>query len=114
MLFASLHRPNNWIGLVLAGASFVLLLAWAFAVRPLNAPDEPAHLQAVMLLRETGRLPEIHFDFSAHSPATVVGQPASIRARMYAQALGIRDELVLTPYESSQPPLYYICAAAAS
>jgi 4-amino-4-deoxy-L-arabinose transferase-like glycosyltransferase len=107
-------KPNARDGLVIAALSFVLLLDWAFTVRPLNAPDEPAHLQAVMELRERRSLPEIHFHFIRPRRGRVVGQPGSSLARAYISSLGIKSDLVLTPYESVQPPLYYLCAALAS
>lgn len=83
-------------------------------MRPLNAPDEPAHLQAIMEMRQTSSLPEIHFDFSKDPRGTVVGNPGSSRVRAYASEQGVDDPYLLIPYESMQPPLYYVAAASAS
>jgi 4-amino-4-deoxy-L-arabinose transferase-like glycosyltransferase len=100
-------------GMMAALASVMLGLMWSAAVAPLNAPDEPAHLQAVMQVRKQGILPEIHFD-PGNPAGEIVGQPGDEAARQYAISLNKTDPYLLIPYESSQPPLHYVVAAALS
>src|SRR5207249_2321881 len=83
---------------------------WVVGIRPLNAPDEPAHLQAVMQVRKQHILPEIYFDFSKSTEQEVVLTPGDPAVRDYAAQNGI--SYTTTPYESRQPPLYYLGAAA--
>lgn len=97
-------------GFVAALASLFLGIMWVAAVRPLNAPDEPAHLQAIMEARKNRRLPEVHYDFTQPGGA-VIGAPGDQSVRDYTVSLGINDAFRLTPYESMQPPLYYIISA---
>src|SRR5947208_15743101 len=104
-------RRRDWTGLALAAGSFLLILAWAAATRPLNAPDEPAHLQAVMTVRNQHRLPEVHYIFPSPT-GQVVGEPGDARVRAYTQTLR-RGTYVLIPYESMQAPLYYLVAGVA-
>src|SRR5690242_16062403 len=56
--------PGASAGLAVALVSLWLGVLWVAAIRPLNAPDETAYLQAVMQTRNERSLPEIHFDFS--------------------------------------------------
>src|SRR6478736_663308 len=63
------------MGLVVALASLWLGIMWVGAVPPMNAPDEPAYLQAVMETRNKRMLPEIHFDFSKNASGHLVGDP---------------------------------------
>lgn len=58
MLTGFMRRP----GVALALTSVWLGIMWMAATKPLNAPDESAHLQAIMQIRKEGILPEIHFD----------------------------------------------------
>src|SRR4051794_34540781 len=66
-LSSIVHRLSSGLrqpGLALAVISFGLGLVWAAAVGPLGAPDEPAHLQAVMQVRKLHILPEVHYVFA--------------------------------------------------
>jgi hypothetical protein len=108
-LIRFLLRP----GTIAALAALMLGLMWSAAVAPLNAPDEPAHLQAIMQVRKQGILPEIHFD-PGNPGGEVVGNPGDEAARLYAIGLNKQDPYLLIPYESSQPPLHYVTAAAIS
>src|SRR5947209_6640627 len=74
-------RPGP--GLVLALISFWLGLLWVAAIPPLGAPDEPAHLQAVMQVRKQHILPEVHYDFSADPQGQIVGTPADAATQEY-------------------------------
>jgi hypothetical protein len=98
-----LRRP----GFVLAIISFWLGVLWVAAIKPLDAPDEPAHLQTIMEVRRAHILPEVHYDLSQPG-GIVIGTPGDAAARDYAVAHGINDGFRLTPYESIQPPLYYV------
>jgi 4-amino-4-deoxy-L-arabinose transferase-like glycosyltransferase len=93
---------------VVALLSFGVGLFWAAAIRPLNAPDETAYLQAVMQTRQERRLPEIHFAFTANPQGEVVGTPGDAAAREYMQGQGITDPIQLLAYENVQPPLYFL------
>ncbi len=82
-------------------------------IQPLDAPDEPGHLQAIMQVRKQHMLPEIHFGPS--SPAAVIANPPSdTETRAYVAnllpKLPVQDPHFLVLYESFQPPLYYLTA----
>ncbi len=80
-------------------------------MKPLDAPDEIAHLEAVMDVRKKHIVPEIHFDFNQTGvEIPVVGNPGDQAVRDYALSFGKVDPHRLVPYESTQPPLYYIVA----
>ena len=104
---SSLRFLTHWHGLLLLALSFGLGTLWAAAIRPLDAPDEPAHLQAIMEVRKQYRLPEIHFDVG-NPPGGVIGAPGDQAVRDYAVSL--KNPYSLVPYESTQPPLYYLAA----
>ena len=101
------HQP----GITLALSSFFLILLWAGVTKPLNAPDEPAHLQAVMQVRTQHLLPEVHYN-PANTQAEETGHPRDDATIAYAAGLGRTDRWMLTPYEATQPPLYYLAAGA--
>lgn len=109
---ARVRRFLGQQGIIVALASLLLGAIWAVAIAPLHAPDEPAHLQAIMEVRKAGRLPEIHYEFVTNAGGAVVGNPGDQASRDYALSLGIgvgRPRLLI-PYESMQPPLYYMAA----
>jgi len=98
-----------WPGLLIAGLSFGLNLLWVAAIKPLNAPDEPAHLQAIMQVREQHILPEVHYTFP--TPRGKYDLAAGDQAaKDYTRQMGRRGEWPLIPYESMQAPLYYVTA----
>jgi 4-amino-4-deoxy-L-arabinose transferase-like glycosyltransferase len=100
-------------GVLMALFSLLLGTVWAFAIKPLNAPDEIAHLQTVMEVRKGNLLPEVHYDFSKWSGAGwVIGTPGDQSVRDYAARLGYDDPFLMVPYESMQPPLYYLVAGS--
>jgi 4-amino-4-deoxy-L-arabinose transferase-like glycosyltransferase len=99
-------------GIIIALASALLGVIWAVGISPLHAPDEQAHLQAIMQVRKQGILPEIHYEFETNTGGAVVGNPGDQAARDYALSLGVgvgRPRLLI-PYESMQPPLFYVAA----
>ncbi len=105
-------RLRRWAGQpgsALAFSSFLLILLWAGVTKPLNAPDEPAHIQAVMQVRKQHILPEVHYN-PANTEAEVTGHPRDDETIAYSSSLGRTDPWMLTPYEATQPPLYYLAA----
>jgi 4-amino-4-deoxy-L-arabinose transferase-like glycosyltransferase len=105
--------PAYWrIGLLLL-ALFTLgkSLVWVAVNPPFNSGDETAHLQYVMQLRNTGQLPVFKFapDCSPGENST----PADPAALQLIRDTGYAEVVPFTvkPYESYQPPLYYLVAA---
>jgi len=104
-------------GLILAVINFCIGLVWIAVIPPLDAPDEPGHLDAIMQVRKKHILPEIHF-----VPTNTVGEKADPlgdpETRTYIAKLlpklPVQDPHLLVPYESFQPPLYYLSAGLVS
>jgi 4-amino-4-deoxy-L-arabinose transferase-like glycosyltransferase len=88
--------------------ALALGIVWAFAVEPLNAPDEPAHIQAILQVRNYGILPEVHYDFSRVKTGQVVNTPVDQDVVTYTRSHGLTVQSYLDPNESTQPPLYYL------
>ena len=105
----ALVNPGTAIALI----SFLLTALWAFAIKPFDAPDEPAHLQSIMEVRDYHRLPEIHYDLSTPR-GQVIGSPGDEAARNYAIKQGVTNPYNLIPYEAMQPPLYYLASGVAA
>ncbi len=99
-------------GVMVTLCSLVLGMMWASRILPLDAPDEVAHLQNIMAVRNGILLPEIHYDFSAGEGenSKPIGSPGDPSVRDYARQVGFTDEYNLIPYEAMQPPLYYLAA----
>jgi 4-amino-4-deoxy-L-arabinose transferase-like glycosyltransferase len=100
-------------GFILAAINFCLGLIWMSVIRPLDAPDEPAHLEAIMQVRKEHKLPEVHF--APGNPAgEIAGSAGDSETRAYIlkrrSKLPVNDEYVVLPYKSVQPPLYYVAA----
>jgi 4-amino-4-deoxy-L-arabinose transferase-like glycosyltransferase len=74
----------------------------------MDAPDEPAHLQAIMQVRLLGMIPEVHFRFDTDPQGVVVNTPVDSATSRYSSECGITEPLKLVPYESYQAPLYYL------
>jgi hypothetical protein len=106
--------PGRRPGLAVFVAALWLGLLWAAAIRPLNAPDEPAYLQTVAQVRRERALPEIHFDFSRTPTGEVVGAPGDAAVRAYAAAAGFADPIRQLAYQTVQPPLYFLVTALAT
>jgi 4-amino-4-deoxy-L-arabinose transferase-like glycosyltransferase len=100
-------------GLILTTINFVLGLVWMASIQPLDAPDEPAHLQAIMQVRKEHVLPEVHYALSKPAHA-MMRQGNDSETREYIakllQRLPVTDKYVTLPYKSVQPPLYYLAA----
>src|SRR5437867_13394924 len=77
------YLTTRQAGLIVAVLSLCLGLVWAAAISPLDAPDEPAHLQAIMEVRNKHMLPEVHYDFRVPH-ARVIGTAGDTAARDYA------------------------------
>ena len=101
-----LRRPIS-VGLLVAGLSFAINLFWVFCIPPLQAPDEPAHLQTIMAVRSGDILPANYWQ-----NGQLVGPPHDSPVLQYARSQGITRPFMLLPYEFSQPPLYYWVAGA--
>jgi 4-amino-4-deoxy-L-arabinose transferase-like glycosyltransferase len=74
----------------------------------MDAPDEPAHLQAIMQVRVLGMIPEVHYRFDTDPDGAVVKTPVDSATVRYLSECGVTDPFKLTPYESYQAPLYYL------
>src|SRR5436309_2764806 len=80
-------------GIVLAVFSFCLGIIWASVIRPLDAPDEPAHLQAIMQVRVGHILPEVHYDFT-RNPSGDIQTAGDPRVIDYARNAGAVDPFI--------------------
>ncbi|HUS14551.1 MAG TPA: glycosyltransferase family 39 protein, partial [Chloroflexia bacterium] len=110
-----LGRLARHPGVSLALIAWWLGVLWVAAIAPLNSPDEPAHLLTVMQVRVAHILPEVHYDFSQDPAGQIVNTPVDQATIAYGLSLGHGDNPIkLMPYESIQPPLYYLAAALAS
>jgi 4-amino-4-deoxy-L-arabinose transferase-like glycosyltransferase len=98
---------------MLAVISFGLGLVWMAVIPPLDALDEPAHLQAIMQVRKQHILPEIHYGPGKNAREIVSprGDPETVAyiAKLRPN-LPINDDYLLVPDESWQPPLFYLAA----
>jgi hypothetical protein len=61
-------------GLILAILNFCIGLVWIVVIQPLDAPDEPGHLQAIMQVRKQHIIPEVHYPVS--NPSAEIARPA--------------------------------------
>ena len=104
-------------GFILALISFCIGLVWVVVIPPLDALDEPAHLQAIMQVRKQHILPEIHYT-AGNAVGEIARPPGDPETRAYITELlpklPISDPYVLVPDESWQPPLYYLAAGVAT
>ena len=91
-------------GLAAAVAALWLGLLWAAAIKPLNAPDEPAYLQTVAQVRRERALPEIHFDFSRNPAGEVIGAPGDTAVRAYTAQAGFTDAIRSSPTRRCSRP----------
>jgi hypothetical protein len=73
-------------GLILAIISFLLELVWLAVIQPLDAPDEPGHLLAIMQVRKQHMVPEVHFGPSVHG-VVMTRPPADTETRAYVAKL---------------------------
>jgi hypothetical protein len=77
------HPISDFIrqpGFILAAVNFCLGLVWMSVIRPLDAPDEPAHLEAIMQVRKEHKLPEIHFAPGSRV-GEIIGSPSDTETR---------------------------------
>ena len=99
-------------GLILAVINFSLGLVWLVVIQPLDSPDEPGHLQAIMQVRKQYIVPKVHYD--PDSAVGVVGPQSDPETRTYIEKLlpklPVTEQYFVLPYESFQPPLYYLTA----
>jgi 4-amino-4-deoxy-L-arabinose transferase-like glycosyltransferase len=101
-------------GFILAVVNFCVGLVWMTVILPLDAPDSPAHLQAIMQVRKHNILPREELHPSSDSAGEIILPPRDPQTlayiRMIRQELPVNDHYVAIPYKSVQPPLYYIIA----
>ena len=114
---ASQHAIEKLIrqpGFVLAVINFGISLVWMVVIRPLDAPDEPGHLQAIMQVRKQHILPEMHLQPAVNTAPEVIWPPPDPETVAYIrkvrQELPVSDHYLVIPYKSVQPPLYYVIA----
>jgi 4-amino-4-deoxy-L-arabinose transferase-like glycosyltransferase len=107
----ALGRLIRQPGALLALLSLVLGMLWAITIKPLDAPDEPAHLQAIMQVRKQHILPEVHYD-TGKPIGNTIETSGDQAVREYAAR--VKNPYPLAPYESTQPPLYYVVAGVAA
>jgi len=100
-------------GLKLATAGLLVRLVWMAVIPPLDAPDEPAHLKAIMQVRKQHILPTAHYA-PGNSAVRMARFFGDSETRAYVakllSTLPVTDEYILLPYKSVQPPLYYLAA----
>lgn len=110
----AIRRFISQPGFVLAVINFCVGLVWMAVILPLDAPDSPAHLQAIMQVRKQHMLPEIHLHRSPNTGGEIIWPPGDPQTAAYIanvrSQLPVNDEYVIIPYKSVQPPLYYIIA----
>ncbi|PZS00625.1 MAG: hypothetical protein DLM69_06195, partial [Candidatus Chloroheliales bacterium] len=106
-----LSRYQSW--LLAAILAFTLLrgTAWAFIIPPLDAPDEPSHLMVVAQMRDYHILPVAHL----LDPSTVSSDSTPRPQWLldyFVQPPNHFTRFRALPYESTQPPLYYLLCTA--
>jgi 4-amino-4-deoxy-L-arabinose transferase-like glycosyltransferase len=114
MAASSIHSINRNVvpqfGVILAAMNFCIGLVWMAVIQPLDAPDEPGHLGAIMQVRKQHMLPEIHYD--PGNPVGVTGPAGDPETRAYVvrlvPKLPVSEQYFSFPYEAFQPPLYYV------
>ena len=113
----SQHAIGNFIrqpGFVLAVINFCVGLVWMAVILPLDAPDEPGHLQAIMQVRKQHILPEMHLQSATNTTREIIWPPRDPETVAYIrkvrQELPVNDHYLVIPYKSMQPPLYYVIA----
>jgi len=110
----AIRRFISQPGFVLAVINFCVGLVWMAVILPLDAPDSPAHLQAIMQVRKQHMLPEIHLHRSPNTGGEIIWPPGDPQTAAYIanvrSQLPVNDEYVIIPYKSVQPPLYYVIA----
>jgi hypothetical protein len=94
----------------LLGLTFAKGALWAVLIAPLDAPDEPSHLNYIVQVREGHLLPVVDL-VSPGGLRTPPSTPLNQDVRNYFAAYDYKFFRSM-PYESAQPPLYYWAAAA--
>jgi hypothetical protein len=107
VLRAAERRTALLLGLLLVGTLLKGVL-WSQLVFPLDAPDEPSHFNYVMQVHSYHKLPQVFMPAPAHMVRPSTAQDEATRAMLdYYGFVAFRG----LPYESTQPPLYYVTAA---
>jgi 4-amino-4-deoxy-L-arabinose transferase-like glycosyltransferase len=103
-------RMGPWIVALLVAFTLVRGVIWAYAIPPLNAPDEPSHLIAVSQIRALRGLPvAILIDPNTLSENSSPRPPEVLAYLAQPQFHYTRFRAL--SYESTQPPLYHLLCA---
>jgi 4-amino-4-deoxy-L-arabinose transferase-like glycosyltransferase len=103
-------RSAPWIVALLVAFTLVRGVIWAYAIPPLNAPDEPSHLIAVSQIRTLRGLPvAILIDPNTLSENSSPRPPEVLAYLAQPQFHYTRFRAL--SYESTQPPLYHLLCA---
>ncbi len=103
-------RWAPWIVALLVAFTLVRGVIWAYAIPPLNAPDEPSHLIAVSQIRALRGLPvAILIDPNTLSENSSPRPPEVLAYLAQPQFHYTRFRAL--SYESTQPPLYHLLCA---
>jgi 4-amino-4-deoxy-L-arabinose transferase-like glycosyltransferase len=111
MKLGSMPKIIGARGPVVALLSLLLNVTWLTVTPPFDGSDEPAHLMALMHLRKHHELPEIHYTFLSNQFGETVPASGDSEVLAYAARYG---NTYPVPYESMQPPLFYLSAFALS
>jgi 4-amino-4-deoxy-L-arabinose transferase-like glycosyltransferase len=109
-ILARAGRSAPWIVALLVAFTLVRGVIWAYAIPPLNAPDEPSHLIAVSQIRALRGLPvAILIDPNTLSENSSPRPPEVLAYLAQPQFHYTRFRAL--SYESTQPPLYHLLCA---
>lgn len=104
---AGARRSGLLLGLLLLG-TLLKGVVWSQLIFPLDAPDEPSHFNYVMQVHSFHKLPQVFISGPGHLDRPSTGQDSQTRDML--DYFGF-TEFRGMPYESSQPPLYYVGVA---
>ena len=102
-------RQNSIFLCLLLVGTLLKGVFWAELVFPFDAPDEPSHFNYIMQLRDYGSLPVVVMP-SGISLSVPPSTPQDEQTLIMAESLGYTGFRTM-PYETSQPPLFYVAAA---
>lgn len=95
------------LGLLLLG-TLIKGVLWSQLIFPLDAPDEPSHFNYVMQVHAFHKLPQVFISGPGHLDRPSTGQDPATRDMLDFYGF---TEFRGMPYESTQPPLYYVGTA---
>jgi 4-amino-4-deoxy-L-arabinose transferase-like glycosyltransferase len=106
-------NSKQWQAELIALALFMLAksLIWAFINPPFNTGDESAHLAYIMQVRNNNALPIFKYAPNCSSGENTTPPDPSTLALIQSSGYAQLAPFTAQPYESYQPPLYYLAAA---